>query len=89
MHSSLPAGAIFVGMLSGTVSVWGFAHLSELLERTIGLGDTCGVHNLPGVLGGLVSSPIYRMVKSYRKPYTLIVALIMTLVANFISPKAE
>ena len=51
------AGALLVGVAAGIISVVGFAFLTPLLERSIGLGDTCGVHNLhgiPGILGGLV-----------------------------------
>ena len=59
-----PAGALLVGIAAGVVSVVGFAFLTPLLERLVGLGDTCGVHNLhgiPGILGGLVRSlPCWR-----------------------------
>ncbi|KAI8462720.1 MAG: Rh-like protein/ammonium transporter [Monoraphidium minutum] len=53
-----PAGALAVGAAAGVLSTAGFAFLSPLLERSVGLGDTCGVHNLhgmPGILGGLVA----------------------------------
>ena len=49
-----------VGMAAGSISTLGFAYLTPMLERKIGLGDTCGVHNLhgiPGILGGLVRLP--------------------------------
>ena len=50
-------GALVVGLAAGSISTLGFAYLTPLLERSIGLGDTCGVHNLhgiPGIIGGLV-----------------------------------
>ncbi|KIZ01774.1 Ammonium transporter Rh type C [Monoraphidium neglectum] len=53
-----PAGALAVGAFAGAMSTAGFARLTPLLERRMGLGDTCGVHNLhglPGILGGLVA----------------------------------
>jgi ammonium transporter Rh len=34
------------------VSTMGFARLVPALESMIGLGDTCGVHNLHGMPGG-------------------------------------
>ena len=46
-----------VGFVGGIVSSFGFEYLSPFLERTMGLQDTAGVHNLhgmPGVLGGLM-----------------------------------
>eukprot|EP00877_Chromochloris_zofingiensis_P007162 jgi/Chrzof1/269/Cz01g09120.t1 len=53
-----PGGALAVGLCAGSISTLGFAYLMPYLERTIRLGDTCGVHNLhgiPGILGGLVA----------------------------------
>eukprot|EP00775_Hariotina_reticulata_P008850 gene8850-9029_t len=53
-----PGGAVAVGLFAGTLSTLGFGMLSPFLERVIGLGDTCGVHNLhglPGLLGGLIA----------------------------------
>ncbi|KAG1678391.1 hypothetical protein FOA52_015158 [Chlamydomonas sp. UWO 241] len=54
-----PGGAVLVGMLAGALSVWGFSYLAPFLERTIGLTDTCGVHNLhgmPSLLGATVAA---------------------------------
>ncbi len=51
-----PGGAILLGAIAGTISTVGFAKLSDILKRTIGLDDSCGVHNLhgmPGVLGAI------------------------------------
>ena len=52
-----------VGLAAGCISTLGFAYLTPLLERSIGLGDTCGVHNLhgiPGILGGLVCPSVWK-----------------------------
>ena len=52
-------GALLVGFVAGTVSALGFAYLTPLLQKHIGLHDTCGVHNLhamPGVIGGITSA---------------------------------
>ena len=56
-----PYGAMLLGFLTGAISSFGFAYLSKILQDTINLHDTCGVHNLhgmPGVIGGLVSAII-------------------------------
>jgi len=53
-----PAGAILLGALAGTVSVYGYVYSSPALESALSLYDTCGVGNLhgyPSVLGALVS----------------------------------
>jgi ammonium transporter Rh len=53
-----PFGALILGFITGIVSSFGFAYLSKILQGTIGLHDTCGVHNLhgmPGIIGGVAS----------------------------------
>ncbi|KXZ48230.1 hypothetical protein GPECTOR_29g134 [Gonium pectorale] len=53
-----PGGALAVGAFAGFMSTLGFQYLTPFLDRTIGLGDTCGIHNLhamPAVLGSLVA----------------------------------
>lgn len=54
-------GAIMIGCASGLVSCFGFNKIMPFLEDTIGLHDTCGVHNLhgmPSVIGGIASAII-------------------------------
>lgn len=46
-----PGGALGVGILAGTISTLGYAYLTPALEASIGLRDTCGVHNLHGMPG--------------------------------------
>ena len=51
-----PWGALTTGMAAGLLSVMGYTYIQPYLARTIGLDDTCGVHNLhgmPGVMGGI------------------------------------
>ncbi|XP_041832264.1 ammonium transporter Rh type A [Melanotaenia boesemani] len=51
-----PFGAMLIGLVAGTISTLGFKYLSPMLASSLGIQDTCGVHNLhgmPGVLGGL------------------------------------
>nr|AAY41908.1 Rh type C glycoprotein-like protein [Ciona savignyi] len=54
-----PFGALLIGSAAAIVSTLGFKYLQPLLQRTIKLHDTCGVHNLhgmPGVLGVVASA---------------------------------
>lgn len=51
--------SILIGAFAGLVSAVGFMHLGPYLQKSIGLHDTCGVHNLhgiPGVIGGLIGA---------------------------------
>lgn len=61
------AGALTVGLVAGSVSTLGFAFLTPLLERTIGLGDTCVT---------LMPPP------ARDQPYTLCLLTFMNVVAH-------
>lgn len=53
-----PFSAIVIGLLAGSVSAYGFNVVQPWLEKTYGLHDSCGVHNLhamPSVVGALCS----------------------------------
>ena len=38
-----------MGLASSILSVLGYEYVTPLLDKCIGLGDTCGVHNLHGM----------------------------------------
>mmetsp|Transcript_6390 Transcript_6390/g.9305 ORF Transcript_6390/g.9305 Transcript_6390/m.9305 type:complete len:455 (-) Transcript_6390:64-1428(-) len=51
-----PVYAQVIGFSAGWLSVFGYVYIQPFLERTFGIYDTCGVHNLhgmPGVLAGI------------------------------------
>ena len=53
-----PGGAIVLGAMAGTASVYGYVYSSPYLERKLGVYDTCGVGNLhgwPSIVGGFLS----------------------------------
>ena len=50
--------AFAIGLLAGTLCVFGYAVVQPRLQRAFNIVDTCGVHNLhgmPGLLGGLAA----------------------------------
>jgi len=54
-----PAEGLFIGVLGGLVSVFGYVKIQPFIERTLGVHDTCGVHNLhgmPAILAGVTSA---------------------------------
>jgi len=54
-----PGGCVAVGCIAGVLSVVGYTLITPYLEESIGLYDTCGVHNLhgmPGVLAGIAGA---------------------------------
>jgi ammonium transporter Rh len=53
-----PFSAVVIGLVAGSVSAFGFNVIQPWLEKTIGLHDSCGIHNLhamPSVIGALAS----------------------------------
>ena len=58
----VPAPAAFlIGLAAGTLCVVGYAIVQPRLQKSLGLVDTCGVHNLhgmPGLLGGVVAMAV-------------------------------
>lgn len=52
-----PWGSILIGMIAGTISVFGYVYLTPFLASKLRIHDTCGVHNLhgmPAVLAGII-----------------------------------
>lgn len=59
-----PFGALFLGLLAGTISVFGYTNVGPMLQDVFGIYDTCGVgnlHGLPSLLGGLASAIFVRL----------------------------
>jgi ammonium transporter Rh len=53
-----PRWSMLIGLIAGTISVFGYTIVQARLQKAIGGVDTCGVHNLhgmPGVFGGLIA----------------------------------
>jgi ammonium transporter Rh len=65
-----PGWSMLIGLIAGTISVFGYTIVQPRLQKVTGGVDTCGVHNLhgmPGVFGGiialgLVASPLWQLI---------------------------
>jgi len=83
-------GAFFIGLVAGTLCVVGYVLVQPRLQATLGLVDTCGVHNLhgmPGLLGGLVAIlvvPSSAMAQLIGIVTTVALALVSGSVSGFI-----
>lgn len=85
----LPAVALAIGIIAGSVCTLGFHYLTPLLERKIGLYDTCGIHNLhalPGTIGGIFSAIV---VASYHSGYDSTYADLFSPVNVFLNPSVN
>lgn len=54
-----PGWAVFIGIIAGSVSTFGYVFMTPWLMRNVRLHDTCGIHNLhgmPGILGSVASA---------------------------------
>ncbi len=54
-----PWGAMFVGLVAGIFSTFGYSYLQAALANRIGLYDSCGIlnlHGIPGIIGGVASA---------------------------------
>lgn len=51
-----PWGAVVIGLIAGFLSVFGYVYVGPMLEKKLGIYDTCGINNLhgmPGLMGGI------------------------------------
>jgi ammonium transporter Rh len=70
-----PWAALLIGVIAGCVSTIGFNFIGPFLERKINLHDTCGVHNLHGMMGviaGLITAIIAGTLKPEQYGVTLV-----------------
>ncbi|NXB33350.1 RHAG protein, partial [Eulacestoma nigropectus] len=69
-----PFSAMFIGVIAGIVSVFGFQFLTPVLASTLKIQDTCGVHNLhglPGILGGIAGIIVTATKREMRNGHLL------------------
>ena len=56
-NQASPLAALLIGAAAGAICVVGYTWVQPKIQKTLGLVDTCGVHNLhgmPGLFGGLI-----------------------------------
>eukprot|EP00794_Sanderia_malayensis_P008260 gene8260-9143_t len=63
-----PWGAMLIGIIAGVLCTLGYEYVTPMLQRKIGLHDTCGVHNLHGMPG--ILSAIGAAIAAYTAELT-------------------
>jgi ammonium transporter Rh len=82
--------AFVIGILSGVLSVFGFAVLQNKLQGALKKIDTCGVlhlHGLPGLMGGLAAVFVVSGVNKGAQLAGIGISVIAALVTGFITGK--
>jgi len=82
--------AFIIGILSGILSVFGFAVLQDRLQAALKKVDTCGVlnlHGLPGLMGGVAAVFIVSGLNKSAQFAGIGISIVVALVAGYISGK--
>jgi ammonium transporter Rh len=88
-HASHPA-AFVIGILSGVLSVVGFAVIQNKLQGRVKSVDTCGVLNLhgwPGLMGGIAAVFVVDGINKSTQLKGIGISIVIALVAGYITGK--
>lgn len=83
-----PVSSMFIGLLAGALSVFGFAVIQPWLQKKIKKTDTCGVmylHGLPGLMGGLAAMFVVSGLNNRIQLTGIIIAVAIALAGGYIS----
>lgn len=82
--------AIFIGILAGALSTYGFAVVQEKLQDRVKAIDTCGVMNLhgyPGLMGGIAAMFVVSGINVGSQTIGIIVTIVGALATGFVTGK--
>jgi ammonium transporter Rh len=82
--------AFVIGILSGVLSVFGFAVIQSRLQKAIKSIDTCGVLNLhgwPGLMGGIAAVFVVTGIDRSVQFKGIGISIVIAMVAGFITGK--
>lgn len=80
-----PFGALFIGCVSGAISVFGFARVTPFLLERFDIHDSCGIcnlHGMPSVFGGLASAVVPIWIETAGSPYCQVLGVFFTLLVG-------
>ena len=82
--------AFVIGILSGVLSVFGFAVIQSKLQNKLKCVDTCGVLNLhgwPGLMGGIAAVFVVNGINKSTQFKGIGISIVIAIVAGFITGK--
>jgi ammonium transporter Rh len=82
--------AFVIGILSGVLSVFGFAVIQSKLQKTIKSVDTCGVLNLhgwPGLMGGIAAVFVINGINKAAQLKGIGISIAIAIVTGYITGK--
>lgn len=82
--------AVFIGVMAGGLSTFGFAVIQARQQKWMKLIDTCGVtnlHGLPGLMGGLAALPIIKGLRMESQLLGILITIAMAFLTGLITGK--
>ncbi len=82
--------AIFIGIMAGGLSTFGFAVIQSRQQKFMKIIDTCGVtnlHGLPGLMGGLAALPIVKGLNIETQLLGIVITVVIAFVGGLVAGK--
>ncbi|MEI6683761.1 MAG: ammonium transporter [Bacteroidota bacterium] len=82
--------AVFIGIMAGGLSTFGFAVIQSKQQKLMKIIDTCGVtnlHGLPGLMGGLVALPIIKGLHMESQLYGILITIVVAFMTGMVTGK--
>jgi ammonium transporter Rh len=82
--------AVFIGVMAGGLSTFGFAIIQSRQQKWMKLIDTCGVtnlHGLPGLMGGLAALPIIKGLRMESQLMGIVITIAVAFLTGMITGK--
>lgn len=82
--------AVFIGIMAGGLSTFGFAVIQERQQKLMKIIDTCGVtnlHGIPGLMGGIAALPIIKGLRMESQLMGIIITIAVAFLTGLITGK--
>jgi ammonium transporter Rh len=82
--------AVFIGVMAGGLSTFGFAVIQARQQKLMKIIDTCGVtnlHGLPGLMGGLAALPIVKGLRMETQLWGIVITILIAFITGLVVGK--